>query len=301
MSLEARLLDLDVRDGRFNNGLDQALIESVASSQALPTLVFSRWSPTVSIGRSQSYEKDVNRVESKKKGITVTRRQSGGQAVYVDDNYLVFALVAKPDSFPSDLTHLREGFSRIIADSLSSFGVPAEFYKPDNVVVRENGKLKTLGNSGQVITNKSIFVQGSIRYGPPHLDNMLKVLQINGHSLQPYKQDIQNILANVSSYSTASKEQVKQDLINRFATHYNLELTQSNLTTEELGRIRELSSEKESSNWLKDEAHYSTKGVCYFFLNGENLLPSTHHILAYNKPSTAQDSTISFAETRRNG
>ncbi|MCH7568593.1 MAG: lipoate--protein ligase family protein [Nanoarchaeota archaeon] len=298
MNLEARLLEFEKKDNRFNNALNRAVLESVARNDVGPTLIFTKLQPAVSIGSSQSYALDVDDEACKKYGIDIVRRDSGGQSVYVDKGYLIFYLIGRPDLFPGDLTHLRRDFSVTIAETLKSFGVPAEFHKPDNVIIREDSRIKTIGNSGQVITKDAILVQGSIRYELVDFDIMLDVLRVNGCKLQPYKEEIKKILGEVVQYANVSKVEIKEKLLENLKQRYGLQFNSGELTDSEYRRTIELSSEEARRDRLTDRDWYKSRGVCYFFVGGKNLVPSLHEVMAHNQPSTVRDSTIELENER---
>src|SRR3989344_7533226 len=179
MNLEWRIIDTGEREGSFNTAIDVALLESVGNDGSKPAIVMTEWKPTVSLGNSQSYFLDVDEKACKKHNVQVVRRRSGGQAVFLDENYFVFSVIAKPDMFPRDLTLLRKWFCNLVVELLHDYDIPAEFYRPDNVVIRNENNFKTIGNSGQVITNKSVVVHGSVRHSLKNLDVMLDVLKVN--------------------------------------------------------------------------------------------------------------------------
>ena len=160
--MKCRFLNLPLRDGFTNTALEQALLEDTEASQEF-TIAFTGWKPTVLIGNSQRSSLDVDQRTCKDRGIPIVRRFSGGQAVFIDKNYIVVNVFGPRPLFPISLTELRKDFCKVIIRALDQFGIPVNFYEPDNVVV-SSPRIRTLGNSGQVIKAKSIWLQGSIRY-----------------------------------------------------------------------------------------------------------------------------------------
>jgi len=293
MTLEARLIDLGKKDGKFNVNIEIPIIESTAQGKVQPTLVFTEWEPTVLVGNSQSLALDVDSNACDRHNVNVLRRNSGGQSVYLNEGYLVFALIGKKEDFDWGPEYVRRSVSNIVSNTLNSFGVPSEFAEPDNVIIKENGQTKTIGNAGQVFKQHAILAQGSIRYKLSQYDTMLDVLKINGHKLHPYSSEIKNVLRDVVTYApTVTKQEIKQKLAENFAKAYDLNFTPGNLTIHELARVNELSTSEAIANRLQDKPTYSTRGVCYFAVSGENLVPSTKNILGYVRPSNREDSTI---------
>jgi len=291
--LEARVISLIGCDGATYNALDTALMESVVAGESPPTLLFAEVKPTVSLGNSQSLSLDVNYDECKRRGVDVVRRRSGGQVVYIDKGYLLFGLIAPRNIIPGDLSAIRESFSRVMADTLRWFGIPVEYRAPDNVVIAHGGHVKTLGNSGQVISGSYVYLQGSIRYSLEDLPAIMDTLKINGHTLHPFEDEIANILGNVITYNPdITKKELQNALVGNFAKAYGLNFAEGSLTNTETKRIADMSHPTEVSNRLQDKPTYKSRGVCYFFVGGENLVPSSRIALDYSAPSTVADSTV---------
>jgi len=276
VSLEWRVIKLEAQNGDFNTLLDEALAANITT----PTIVFSKWKPTVSLGRAQSYALDSDANACSKIGASIVRRKSAGQSVYLDDGYVVISAVAPPGVLTTDVTHLSEAFAGTMVDTLQELGVPAEFYPPGNVVI--NGEnMKQIGNCGQVVSNTGVFVHGSIRLSMNGLDDMLDALKVNGSKLQTYKGEIQNALASVGDYSQAGRDRVIDTFLNRFAERFGGTMIDGLLSSEEIQRINSMIEENHTDEWLIGEGHYKSQGVCYLCLNGRNLVPSMAPILPY--------------------
>lgn len=291
MSLEWRIIDMGKKSGRFNTALDCSIMESVSKGNSKPTLVFSEWLPTVSLGNTQSYSLDVDAEASKKHLVEVVRRKSGGQAVYIDEGYIVFSIIAPKNIFPNDLTYIRKEISENVMEVLQDFGIPAEFYRPDNLIINQNESVRTLGNAGQIINSKAVVLHSSVRYKLVNFDIMLDVLQVNGEKINKYGGEIREILADVVSYNPkVRKDEIKNSLIRKFSEIYGVKMNLMNLRKDEYERTIELS--EKNCELLKDSPTFKGKGVCYFFLDGRNLVPSLQNFLEYNLPSSVKDSII---------
>lgn len=292
MSLEWRVIDCEEKDGISNTALDLALLEEVAEDKSEAIITFTNWKPTVSLGNSQNYFLDIDEEACKKKNVDIVRRKSGGQAVYLDDGYFVFSIIAKPEILPRDLTRLREWFCYTTIGMLKELQVKTEFYPPDNIIHNDREKLKTLGNSGQVITNKAVVIHGSLRY-KLNLDAMLEVLKVNGHNLEPFKKEIGEILADIKTLnSNIKKEDLRNGFLNSFTRINGSKYFEDELNNSELEKIEQIKSEIGSKKYKLGEPNFKSKGICYFFLNGQNLVKVLQPFLPYNKPSTVLDSTI---------
>ncbi|MEK6839839.1 MAG: hypothetical protein AABX72_02780, partial [Nanoarchaeota archaeon] len=204
MSLERtvwRIIHLGTQESAHHTAVERAVFEGVSKGTSSPTLLFSTWAPTVSLGRSQSYALDVDAEACKKYGVQIIRRHSGGQAVYLDEGYFVFSAIAHPDALTHDLTQLRKDFCDMLVSTLKEYAVPAIFHEPDNIVIQQ-GRYQTLGNSGQILRpGRALVAQGSVRHHFGDLDVMLDVLKVNGHKLNDYIGEIRHILTDVRTYS----------------------------------------------------------------------------------------------------
>ncbi len=273
MSLEWRVVKLEQQDGCFNTLLDEVLLEN-----ATPTIAFTSWNPTVSIGRNQSYTLDIDEEACKRHGVCTVRRRSGGQAVYLDNDYIVVSAVAPPKVLTSDVKKLSRDFAKVIIETLQGLGIKAEFSEPTDVILREEN-IKQIGNCANFISNRGIFVHGSIRYALNSFDKMIDVLKVNGHKLQEYRRDIQKVLTSVTDYKKVARESVISIFLENFIKQFGGKSTNGLLTEKEINKIRSLITEDYKQSWLKDKDSYISKGICYLDLNGKNLVPAMDQIL----------------------
>lgn len=275
----------------FNTALDQFLLEKAAQGEF--TLAFTRWLPSVLVGNSQSLALDVDLPECLRRRVGVMRRLSGGQAVYLDDSYVVWTLAGPRALFPASLNALREQMCRAMLKALSPLGVPADFSPPDNLVVRSQ-RLRTLGNSGQVIKRDAVAVGASLRYDLPDsgLAEMLAVLKTNGKSLREFFEPVRRSLAWLKEFTSTSQEQVRERLAREIAASYGCgDWRRGDLAPEEEREVQQL-VEPLTAARLEDKQSYAARGVCYFYLGGICNVPEIARLLPKSPPSTAEDSTI---------
>jgi len=297
MNLEKilRVVKLEKQNGFFNTALDEALLMSLSEGKSPPTLAITKWEPTISVGRSQSIGLDVDKNAAKKHEAVILRRKSGGQAVYLDDGYIVFSLIAPKGYFPKGFDELRKSVSTVIANTLKAFNVPAEFYEPDNVVIRKNGSVKTIGNSGQLIGKDFVNVHGSVRYDLKDFDKMMDVLKINGQKINQYKEDIKKHLGYVKQYCNGkSREELEQALVKNLSMEFGTKSENGVFSDEETSLINRFVREKYQENsWnYPSNQKEKSRGICYLFLNGKNIVSSLKPLLAENKPSGLEEARV---------
>lgn len=126
-----------------NVALDESLVASVASGQRKPFLRFWEWNgPQIVIGSFQSYENEINQEGIDKHSITVSRRISGGGAMFMEPgNCITYSLVvpiALVDgmSFEQSYPFLDEW----VMEALTKVGIKAK-YVPLNDIASEQGKI----------------------------------------------------------------------------------------------------------------------------------------------------------------
>ncbi len=277
-----KLVYSDLRDGFYNTAIDEAIFAKIKKGTAQNTITLTEWKPTVSIGYSQRCEVDVDIQACRRKNIDIVRRYSGGKSVYLDENYIVFSLAASHNDAGKGYLHeLRNRPCKSVIHVLNDNGIPAKFFPPDNIVIRKKGGgYMTLGNSGQKVTQRHFYVHGSIRYDLPEYSflNLIDTLKINGESLHEHKEDARNVLAAVTDHSDMPKEALAEEIAESLAKEFGGHVeSRSHLTREEEQDILLIRNEISSHMWLQDRPGYKWRGICYFFLNGNNLLPQMRY------------------------
>ena len=295
MEKRLRVVKLNPQNSYFNVALDEALLGLVKEGKVPPTIVFTEWTPTISVGYSQDVGKDVDLNALKKHNATLVRRVSGGQAVYLDEGYIVFSIIAPRNYFPLDIDELRKYVCEVIAKTLNEINIPAEFCPPDNIILRDGDNIRTIGNSGQRITSETVAVHGSIRYDLLNLDAMLDMLMINGNKLNQFQEEIKRHLGYIKMFSNVSKEVLKETLLNNLLKRFNAVPFNGRLKPRtDYAKIMELTiSRYRNEDWIFNAvSQLTSKGVCYFYLNGQCIVPEITNFLPYNKPSGLPEAAI---------
>ncbi|MHB9288563.1 biotin/lipoate A/B protein ligase family protein [Halobacteriales archaeon Cl-PHB] len=124
---EWRLIREEARPGPLQMALDEVAAETAASGGPRTVRVY-RWEPsTLSLG----YHQDPATVDfefCEREGITVTRRPTGGGAIYHDDRGDVSYSIAAPAAeLPGDLMDSYAQLCQPLLDALEGIGVDAGF------------------------------------------------------------------------------------------------------------------------------------------------------------------------------
>ncbi len=126
-----------------NVALDETLVEDVAAGRRKPFMRVWEWdSPQIVIGSFQSYENEINPEGVAKHDITVSRRVSGGGAMFMEPgNCITYSLVV-PTSLVDGLSFKDsyEFLDQWVMSALERVGVKAH-YVPLNDIASEAGKI----------------------------------------------------------------------------------------------------------------------------------------------------------------
>ncbi|MCX7918616.1 MAG: lipoate--protein ligase family protein [bacterium] len=128
-----RLILDGAKDAFTNMAIDEAILQyTVSNSLQSPTLRFYTWSkPSISIGRFQNIEQEINLTACKQDNVPVVRRPTGGRAVF-HNSELTYSLVI-PDSYPNIPKNITESYRVISAafvKGLKLLGINATLERP---------------------------------------------------------------------------------------------------------------------------------------------------------------------------
>jgi lipoate-protein ligase A len=173
-----RMMGLDVNDAFRNMAVDEAICRLRSKGISPNTIRFYRWKPSaVSIGYFQLVDQEVNISECEKLGVDVTRRMTGGGAVYhAYDGEVTYSVIVNEDHprIPKDIIKSYELICGAVVDGLRMLGIDSEFRPVNDIDVR--GK-KISGNAqtrrwGVVVQHGTILVDTDTR-------TMFRVLKVS--------------------------------------------------------------------------------------------------------------------------
>ena len=242
-----RIIPLETHDAFMNMAIDEAISETVASGESLPTIRFYRWKPSaVSIGYFQSLEGEVNVEECKARGIDVVRRRTGGGAVYHDhDNEITYSVILPESAMTLGITESYHEICGWIIKGLAQLGIEAEF-KPINDVI--TGGKKISGNA-QTRRGRVILQHGTILYGVD-LHTMFTVLKVSAEKISDKM--IAAAEERVTSVNRIKPELSYEDVLNALIASFidGKETEEGILSEHEKKRAEELVKERyQSAAW----------------------------------------------------
>jgi lipoate-protein ligase A len=160
-----RLLDTPAASAAWNMALDAVLLEGCArgaASPSPPTVRFMRFTPpAVLIGAYQTVEAEVRTEWCREHGVDVSRRLTGGGAIYFDETQLGWEVVCRfgdvgAPGRPSEA--LFERLAQPVVGALRALGLDAR-YRPRNDI--EVGGRKISGTGGTELDGALLF-QGTL-------------------------------------------------------------------------------------------------------------------------------------------
>lgn len=242
--------------------VDEAILESVYSGHALPTLRLYAWQPAcLSLGHAQPFS-EVNTDVLDQQGWDIVRRPTGGRAIlHVDE--LTYSVIA-PQSEPRVKGGVLESYLRIstaLLEALSLLGLnpeanqtaeqqnskqpnPVCFEVPSNYEITVNGK-KLIG-SAQARRKDGLLQHGAL----PLYGDLTRIISALNFPDDPAQNEAKTRL--LEHATTVERElgyalqweQASQAFQDGFQKILNLDLQLAPLTAKEEQRAQELVEEK---------------------------------------------------------
>ncbi len=224
-----------------NHAIDEVLTRGVGSGERQPTVRFwERLEPEVVIGRFQSVKNEVDERVARDLGIPVTRRMTGGGAMYVEvPNIITYSIYAPADlvagmSFVDSYAFLDDWVIR----ALKALGIDA-WYEPINDITSSRGKI---GGSAQARRFGAVLHHTTMSYDL-NSDRMLKVLRIGKEKLSD--KGITSAAKRVGPLRLQThlpRQAIIDRMIEEFVNSYGAE--EDSLTDEELSTAEVLTHDK---------------------------------------------------------
>ncbi len=241
-----RLVELREDNGAMQMAIDEAVLTARSKNLVPNTLRFFTWKPlAVTIGVFQSLNQEVDVEKTKKLGIDVIRRYTGGGAVF-HDKELTYSITLSENDVPTDIIESYKKNCAGIVNGLKSMGVSAEF-KPINDIIVNGRKI-----SGSAQTRKEGVV---LQHGTILLDvdvkKMFSVLKVPDEKIKDKL--IKNVEEGVTSLNKElgkdiSLKEVEKSMIAGFEQIFNVKFVEGELTPYEIKTAERLYKEKYSTN-----------------------------------------------------
>jgi lipoate-protein ligase A len=126
MSEQYRFLNTETLNAAMNMAIDESVQMHYLRNSAPPTLRVFRWvQPSISLGRFQSVEREIDSDRCQQLGVTLVRRPTGGRAVYHRDEFTYSIVTGKRDGVPAGVVAAYAYLAQGLIAALQSLGVPA--------------------------------------------------------------------------------------------------------------------------------------------------------------------------------
>jgi lipoate-protein ligase A len=122
-----RFLNTGIQSAAMNMAIDEAILTHHLQGEAPPTLRVFRWSqPSISLGRFQSVEREIQRDVCEEQGVELVRRPTGGRAVYHRDEFTYSITIGKRHGVPAGVVAAYAYLAQGLLAALQLLGVRAE-------------------------------------------------------------------------------------------------------------------------------------------------------------------------------
>lgn len=170
-----RFLNSGIQDAAVNMAIDEAVLLHHLRGDAPPTLRVFRWStPSISLGRFQSVEREILSDVCQQQGVALVRRPTGGRAVYHRDEFTYSIVIGKRFGVPSGIVAAYAYLAQGLLAALNALGVHAELsdervskhpsaacFASSTQADLTSGGFKLIG-SAQVWKDDALLQQGSL-------------------------------------------------------------------------------------------------------------------------------------------
>jgi len=244
-------------DAATNMAIDEFLLERVASTKEKFVRFYEFEKPAVILGYSQNYSDFIGN------GVDVTRRGTGGRAIWCDDGVLAYSIISHYSTrYLSKEIH--KEYATKIASAIEKLGVK-------NVKVGDSSAIKVnfetiAGHAQKKIANAFIY-HGLLAINAWNVDLIssaitLREVKENGFHIREHEFIKQ--LPYLKKFIDIEKGEVESAILssitgNNFINHEFGEI--------ELDKIGEFVKKYMSKNWVVKNGHKSKHGHCFFSPN----------------------------------
>ena len=207
-----RVIENSPTRGAWNMAVDEAILESVTTGAALPTLRLYAWEPAcLSLGVAQPFA-EVDEDALAAHGWDVVRRPTGGRAILHTDE-LTYAVIA-PVSEPRLRGKILESYLRLSQALLRALEI-LELSPEANEKPPENDSKSFNPVCFEVPSNYEITVNGKKLIGSAQARRNEGVLQ---HGTLPLTGDLTRIITALKFKDAQAQESAKQRLLDHATT-----------------------------------------------------------------------------------
>src|SRR5437764_4372736 len=175
MPEQYRFLNTEPLDAAMNMAIDESVHTHYLHNAAPPSLRVFRWEqPSISLGRFQSVEREIESEQCQQLGVALVRRPTGGRAVYHCDEFTYSIVIGKRYGVPAGVVAAYTYLALGLLAALQDLGVRAELsdervskhpsaacFASSTQADLTSGGFKLVG-SAQVWKDDALLQQGSL-------------------------------------------------------------------------------------------------------------------------------------------
>ncbi len=255
-----RFINTGVLDAALNMAIDEAILTHHLKGEVAPTLRVFRWSqPSISLGRFQNVEREIQQEICQQRGVTLVRRPTGGRAVYHRDEFTYSIVISKKYGVPSGVVASYAYLAQGLLAALRLLGVEAEIsdervnkhpsaacFASSTQADLTSGGFKLVG-SAQVWKENALLQQGSL----PLDDHAAEFFDMLRYPNAAARQEALSLYHKKMTplhmlNPTASWDDVAQAFHSGFSTFFQTTFEPSELTSSEWELAHQLVQEKYS-------------------------------------------------------
>jgi len=122
-----RFISTGPLDAALNMALDEAILTHYLQEQVPPTLRVFRWTQTtITLGRFQNVEREIEQERCQQQGVVLVRRPTGGRAVYHRDEFTYSLVIGKRENVPSGVVAAYAYLAQGLQAALQHLGIASE-------------------------------------------------------------------------------------------------------------------------------------------------------------------------------
>ncbi len=225
---------------QINLALEEYIVRNFDETEDYLLFYINR--PSIIIGKHQNTVEEINADYVKEKNITVTRRISGGGAVYHDFGNLNFSFLTKYDS--KKVNNFVQ-FVAPIVEALKKLGISAEMTGRNDIMA--DGR-KISGNA-QFSTTRKMFSHGTLLFNS-NIEDVVNALNVSGDKIT--SKGIQSVRSRVANISELMNKPMEMAEFRDFILNeiFKNEIEKGNpiptihLSAEQWAEVMELSKNK---------------------------------------------------------
>jgi len=243
-----RLLDTGVRPAFENMALDRTLLESCQGG-APNTLRFLRFKPSALVGYHQSVSQELDVEFCRAHGIEISRRITGGGALYCDEGQFGWELFVHRRTFhTADMLAIAREICGVVVEGLRSLRVDAAFRPRNDIEVHG----RKIGGTGGAFDGDALLYQGTVLVDFD-IERMLKVLRIPKEKLSD--KAISSARERITTLRTVLGTApdvglVQTALVEAFSRCLGVEMRAGDLSAHEGALFRRYCVETASDDWI---------------------------------------------------